>query len=43
MEIVVNKKELLQYFIRLNEEWISTYFELEEADFTLAKHPNHGT
>ncbi|RZA07432.1 MAG: GNAT family N-acetyltransferase [Moraxellaceae bacterium] len=40
MEIVVNKKELLQYFIQLNEEWISTYFELEEADFALAKHPN---
>jgi putative acetyltransferase len=39
MEIVVNKKELLQDFIRLNEEWISTYFELEEVDFALAKNP----
>lgn len=39
MEIVVNKKELLQSFIQLNEEWISTHFELEETDFALAKNP----
>jgi putative acetyltransferase len=39
MNIVENKKELLQDFIRLNEEWISIYFELEEVDFALAKNP----
>ena len=39
MNVVENKKELLQDFIRLNEEWISTYFELEEVDFALAKNP----
>ena len=39
MEIVVNKIELLQDFIRLNEEWISTYFKLEEVDFLLAENP----
>lgn len=39
MEIVENKKELLQDFIRLNEEWISTHFELEEVDFALAENP----
>jgi putative acetyltransferase len=39
MEIVENKKEFLQDFIRLNEEWISSYFELEEVDFSLAENP----
>ena len=36
MEILENKKELLQDFIRLNEEWISTYFEIEDIDKKLA-------
>jgi putative acetyltransferase len=39
MEIVENNKDLLAEFIRLNEEWISTYFELEEVDFALARNP----
>jgi N-acetylglutamate synthase-like GNAT family acetyltransferase len=39
MQILENQKELLQDFIRLNEEWISTYFELEEVDFQLAANP----
>lgn len=39
MEVVENKKELLPDFIRLNEEWISTHFELEEVDFALARNP----
>ena len=37
MKIVENKRELLSDFIRLNEEWISKHFELEDVDrdFTL--------
>lgn len=40
MEVVENKKELLDDFIRLNEEWISTYFELEDVDHALAENPH---
>ena len=39
MEIVENEKDHLEDFIRLNEEWISTYFELEEVDHVLAANP----
>ena len=39
MNIVENDKTLLPDFIRLNEDWISTYFELEEIDYQLAKNP----
>lgn len=39
MEIVENRKEFLQDFIRLNEDWISTFFELEKVDFELAENP----
>ncbi len=39
MEIVENRKELLDDFIRLNEEWISAYFELEDVDRALAENP----
>lgn len=39
MEIVENDKQLQGEFIRLNEEWISTYFELEDADRDLAANP----
>lgn len=39
MEVVENQKEYLDDFILLNEEWISTYFELEEVDHALAANP----
>ena len=39
MELLENRKELLDDFIRLNEEWISRYFDLEEADRALARDP----
>ena len=39
MNIVENDKTLLPDFIRLNEDWISTFFELEEIDHQLAKNP----
>jgi ribosomal protein S18 acetylase RimI-like enzyme len=39
MEILENRREFLQDFIRLNEEWISTYFEIEAADRELAANP----
>ena len=39
MKIVENQKEYLQDFIRLNEEWIQKYFEIEEVDKDLAKNP----
>lgn len=39
MEIVENSEELLDDFIRLNEEWISTYFEIEDIDRELANNP----
>ncbi|WP_196492465.1 GNAT family N-acetyltransferase [Psychrosphaera haliotis] len=34
-----NQQELLEDFIRLNEEWISYYFEIEEVDRELAANP----
>lgn len=40
MDVVENQKELLDDFIRLNEEWISTYFTLEDTDRALAKNPS---
>lgn len=39
MEVVENQKEHLDDFVRLNEEWISSYFELEEVDHALASNP----
>lgn len=39
MEIIENSKEYLYDFIRLNEQWISKYFNLEEADHKLAADP----
>ncbi len=39
MEIVVNRKEYLEDFIRLNEAWISHYFKLEAVDRLLAEDP----
>lgn len=39
IEIVENQEEFLNDFIRLNEEWISTYFEIEEIDRRLAGNP----
>jgi putative acetyltransferase len=39
MKIVENEKKFLEDFIRLNEEWISTYFEIEEVDRKLAANP----
>lgn len=39
VNIIENKQELLEDFIRLNEEWISHYFEIEEVDRELAADP----
>lgn len=39
MTIHENNLDHLPDFIRLNEEWITTYFELEDCDRALAKHP----
>ena len=39
MKIIENSKEHLNEFIRLNEEWISQYFEIEDADKKLASDP----
>lgn len=39
INIVENSEVHLGDFIRLNEEWISHYFELEETDRKLAAHP----
>lgn len=38
-KIVENSEVHLADFIRLNEEWISHYFQLEETDRKLAAHP----
>lgn len=40
MEIVENQSEYLEDFIRLNEEWITNYFEIEELDKVLAANPS---
>lgn len=39
MEIVENESKYLNDFIRLNEEWITDYFQLEEIDRKLAANP----
>ena len=39
VEVLENCEELLPDFIRLNEEWISTYFEVEDIDRALADNP----
>jgi len=39
MKIIENSKEHLSEFIRLNEEWISQYFEIEDVDKKLAADP----
>lgn len=39
MNIVENSNIYLDDFIRLNEEWISKYFEIEETDRKLASNP----
>ena len=39
MQIVENQPEYLDDFIRLNEEWISSYIEIEEVDKLLAANP----
>ena len=40
MKIHENNKEHLREFIRLNEEWITRYFSLEEADQELSANPS---
>lgn len=39
MEIHENNREHLNDFIRLNEEWISKYFSIEQTDRDLAANP----
>lgn len=39
MEIVENESKYLNDFIRLNEEWITSYFQLEDLDHELAANP----
>ena len=39
MEVIENKKIYLKEFIRLNEEWIQKYFEIEQIDIDLAENP----
>ncbi len=39
MKIEVNEEKYLNDFVRLNEQWITKYFELEQADIDLAKDP----
>lgn len=39
MPILINQKQYLPDFIRLNEDWISHYFRIEEADRELARNP----
>jgi ribosomal protein S18 acetylase RimI-like enzyme len=39
MQIEVDQKGHCADFIRLNEEWITKYFALEEGDHNLAKYP----
>jgi putative acetyltransferase len=40
MDILENRQEYLDDFIRLNEEWILTYFEIKDVDLALAANPN---
>lgn len=39
VKIVENDRSFLGDFVRLNEEWITHYFELEEPDLELARNP----
>tara|TARA_R110001599_G_scaffold80029_2_gene216519 strand:+ start:2057 stop:2512 length:456 start_codon:yes stop_codon:yes gene_type:complete len=39
LNIIENDPDYLDDFILLNEEWISSYFEIEEADKVLAANP----
>ena len=39
MNIIENSRKYLADFIRLNEEWISQYFSIEEIDKNLASNP----
>jgi putative acetyltransferase len=39
MMVLINSKEYLEDFIRLNEAWITRYFALEKADGELARNP----
>jgi len=39
LEIVENESKYLNDFIRLNEEWIISYFQLEDVDRKLAANP----
>lgn len=39
MDVAENRQAYLNDFIRLNEEWITTHFKIEEADRTLAGDP----
>lgn len=39
MLVLINPKECLEDFIRLNEAWITHYFRIEEADRALALNP----
>ncbi len=40
MKIVENNMNYLNDFIKLNEEWIQKYFEIEQIDIDLAKKPS---
>lgn len=40
MQIVENQSEYLDDFIRLNEEWITSYFKIEDVDKALAANPS---
>lgn len=39
MNIIENSRKYLSDFIRLNEDWISQYFSIEETDKKLASNP----
>lgn len=39
MKVVENSKKYIEDFIRLNEQWITHYFEIEEVDRKLAENP----
>ena len=39
MPVLINQKQYLPDFIRLNENWIAHYFRIEEADRELARNP----
>ncbi|MBZ0105708.1 MAG: hypothetical protein K8H84_08765 [Sulfuricella denitrificans] len=39
MPVLINNKQYLPDFIRLNEAWIARYFRIEEADRELARNP----